>query len=190
MRLTAFVLTVAASLASVSGTASAAPITLDPPTTGAYGWADNESRAFSLARAGSLYTLSVQGVGSSEYSSLTECCTDVFGRVLDLFPGGTLHFTRLSLNTMPVQTEFWDDLNLTVLQRAGLDNLGTLTGLVTLDVPDGLARGPKTLAFSGGFSEPLIQPMGWTTVSVPEPSTMVLVGVGLLGLGRLLRRRA
>jgi hypothetical protein len=189
MRLTAFVLTVVVSLASASGTASAAPITLDPPTTGSYGWADNESRAFSLARVGSTYTLSVQGVGSSEYSSMTECCTDVFGRVLELFPGGTLHFTRLSLNTMPVQTEFWDDLNLTVLQRAGLDNLGTLTGLVTLDVPDGQVRGPRTLAFTGDFSEPLMAPMALPTRSVPEPSTMVLVGAGLLGLGRLLRRR-
>lgn len=190
MRLTAFVLTVVASLTSASGTASAAPIALDPPTTGAYGWADNESRAFSLAKVGSLYTLSVQGVGSSQYFSLTECCTDVFGRVLELFPGGTLHFTRLSINTMPVQTEFWDDLNLTVLQRAGLDNLGTLDGLVTLDVPDGQSRGPKTLAFSGDYSASLIQPMALPVGNVPEPTALLMVGAGLLGLGRLLRRRA
>lgn len=189
MRLTAIVLTAIVSLPLAASPVSASPLGIDPPTTSTFGWADNESRAFTLAKVGSSFTLSVAGVGTSQYGSLDQCCTDVFSRVLDLFPlGSTLHFTRLALNTMPVQTEFWDDLNLTELKRAGLDNLGTLTGLVTLDVPDGVAR---TARFTGdGPLEPMMEIMSAPTEQIPEPSTLLLVGGGLLGLARVLRRRA
>lgn len=188
MRLTVLVLS--AALTCAAGTAWASPILSEPPSTGNYGWADNEARTFSLARVGTGYTLSVQGLGTSQYSTLTQCCTDVFGRVLALYPGGTLHFTSLALNTLPTQTEFWDDLNLTALKRAGLDNLGTLTGLVTLDVPDTLSRGARTLDFTvQGFEDGPLQPME-APASVPEPATLLLVGAGLLGLGRLVARRA
>ncbi len=179
MRLTALVL--ASVLACAAVPAWADPIEIGPPSVDPYGWTDNEARTFSLTKAGSFYTLSVEGVGSARYSDLDQCCTDVFGRVLSLYPGSTLHFTRLALNTLSIQTEFWDDLNLSLLRRAGLDNLGTLTGLVTLDVPDVVASGPKTLTFAAGMEQ--------MRVAVPEPATWLLLGAGLVGLGRRIARR-
>lgn len=174
MRVTALVLTLAACLAGSAPAVSAGPITFESPTD-TLGWGDDVPRAFSLSKLDGTYTLSVEGLGTTHYPSLTECCEDVFGRVLQLYPGGSLHFSRLVINTLPVSTEFWDDLNLTFLQRAGLDNLGTLTGLVTLDAP----TGPRLLSFSA--------PM--FVERVPEPAAVALVAGGLLVLRRHLRRR-
>ena len=147
MRLTAILLTATCGWFCASAPAAAAPLAIDPPSTGVYGWADNEARAFSLSlpRGSSTYTLWIEGIGTSHYSSLASCCTDVFGRVLDLYPGGTLHFSRLAINSMPTNTEFWDDLNLTVLSRAALDNLGTLTGVVTLPLKKVALEGMESL---------------------------------------------
>jgi hypothetical protein len=122
----------------------------------------------------------------------------MFSRILELNPGGSLLFTGLALNTMPVNTTFVDGLNLDLL-RAESANIASLTGYMTLQLPPDVRRGKAVFDFT-----PLVfqdQPLAVAAdaagvrhateqvTAVPEPGTLALVGAGLLGVARLARKR-
>lgn len=154
-------------------TAGAAP--LDVPSVDSYVWDNGETKDFSLSWDGSLATFDVQDVGTAQYTSLGACCTDTFDRVRVVYPGATLLFTGLSINTMPVNTVFVDNLDLTLLSHGALDNLYLLTGQVTLQWDEPLARMPM-LRFAATPETSLNGDA--ETTPVPEPATLLLLGGG------------
>jgi hypothetical protein len=164
---------------------AAAPIQLPPVVTDTYDWQVGEARAFSLTWDGVYATFSVEGVGTSTYDSLDACCTDLFTRVKDVYPSAGLQFSGLAINTYPVDIIVSDNLDLTLLKQAGLDNLATLTGFATL-VP-GSPRIMPLLAFDGGSYGTIDGDVAPTPV--PEPATLALIGVGLLGTSWGLRKK-
>jgi hypothetical protein len=167
----------------------AAPI--EPPSVDSFIWNNGESKGFSLTWDGDQAVFTLDGVGTGVYESLADCCTDTFDRVRELHPGATLTFTDLAINTLPVNTVFVDNLNLSLLKTGALDNLGLLTGLVTLEWDDPFTRMPlmsfsvlipdETVAF-GENDEPV--------TAVPEPATLFLLGSGLLAVSFVARNRA
>ncbi|MGE3844750.1 MAG: PEP-CTERM sorting domain-containing protein [Vicinamibacterales bacterium] len=165
-------------------TAAAAP--LDIPTVDSYVWGNGETKDFSLSWDGALATFDVQDVGTAQYASLSDCCTDTFDRVRIVYPGATLLFTDLSINTMPVNTVFVDNLDLDLLSHGALDNLYLLTGQVTMQWDEPLARMPM-LRFTATPESSL---NGDTdTAPVPEPATLLLVGSGFASGSIWARRR-
>jgi hypothetical protein len=182
-------------VAALSGRAMADTIT--PPATDAYGWADGESRKFSLTWNGRAANFSVDKVGTSSYRTLDQCCTDMFSRIMDINPGSSLLFTGLRLNTMPINTTFVDGLNLDLL-RGESANIASLTGMITLQLPPDARRGKPVFDFS-----PLEQPSPVLAQSllrqesaqlppepVPEPATLLLMGSGLLAVARFAQKKA
>lgn len=182
-------------IAALSGRSMADSIT--PPTTDAYGWADGEARKFSLTWNGRTANFSVDKVGTSSYSTLDQCCADMFSRIVEINPGGSLLFTGLRLNTMPVDTTFVDGLNLELL-RGESANIASLTGMITLQLPPDARRGKPVFDFSPlETASPLIaQAMSAPTremvpsTPVPEPATLLLMGSGLLAVARFAQKKS
>jgi hypothetical protein len=174
--------------------ASVAPVAAAPlsvPISDSYTWANGDSKSFELSWDGAQTFFTVQDLGTAIYDSLGGCCTDTFDRVRELYPGGSLTFTNLALNTLPVNTVFVDNLDLSLFRQGALDNLGVLTGTVTLEWDDPFAR-MAVLSFvarpEGGLTA-LAEAQEEVVATVPEPATLLLVGGTLLGGSWLERRR-
>ncbi len=156
------------------------------PSTDSYLWDNGEAKDFTLSWDGTLGTFEVEDIGTAYYGSLQDCCTDTFDRVRYVYPGAMLTFTDLSINTMPVNTVFEDNLDLTLLSQGALDNLFLLTGQVTLHWDDPFARMP-VLHFAA-VPENYMDPQGETS-PVPEPASLFLVGSALFSGSIWARRR-
>lgn len=185
MRRLALALLVSAAWLVTVKPVTATPIQV-PVVTDTYDWQFGDTRAFSLTWNGVFATFAVQGVGTSTYGSLDACCTDLFDRVKQVYPGATLQFSGLAINTYPVDMVVYDNLDLTLLKQAGMDNLATLTGFATLLNGQRPANMPQ-LFFDGGYVNTGDTSVAQTTV--PEPATLALVGAGLLGTSWGLRRK-
>jgi hypothetical protein len=184
MRRVALALLVSAAWLAPVAPCAATPIQV-PVVTDTYDWQFGETRAFSLTWNGVFATFTVQGVGTASYLSLDACCTDLFDRVKQVYPGATLQFSNLAINTYPVDMIVYDNLDLTLLKQAGMDNLATLTGFATLQTGQPLRTMPQ-LVFNGGYVDTT---NALSPTAVPEPATLALIGAGLLGTSWGLRRR-
>ncbi len=161
----------------------------DPITAPGSTWNSGEGRNFELLWNGSVGTFSVDDLGTSVYTSLSDCCREVFDRVRDLNQGSSLTFSGLVLNWyVPISTVIEDDLDWNLLAASGFDNLRSLTGVVTLTTSPLARQGQPLLAFDLAPEEDSVQSNG-TQQSIPEPGVLLLIGTGLLGCSTLARRR-
>ena len=160
----------------------------DPISAPGSAWGDGEGRNFELLWNGSQAVFSVDNVGTSVYTSLDDCCSDVFQRVRDLNKGSSLTFSNLVLNWgYKINTVFTDDLDFSLLKANGFDNLVSLTGIVTLNLSPDSGRQPF-LNFDGSpVDEMPMSANGFR--SVPEPGLLLLIGSGLVGVSTMARRR-
>ena len=169
--------------------ASAQAATADPITAPGATWNSGEGREFELLWNGSVGTFSVEGLGTSVYTSLSDCCSDVFDRVRVVNPGSSLTFSGLVLNWyMPISPVIEDDLDWSLLGASGFDNLRSLTGLVTLTTSPLARLGEPVLNVNVGIEGGATQGDS-EAQSIPEPGALMLVGTGLVGLAAVIRRR-
>lgn len=185
MRRVALALLVSAMWLASAQPGTATPIQV-PVVTDTYDWQFGDTRAFSLTWNGVFATFAVQEVGTATYASLDACCTDLFDRVKQVYPGATLQFSGLAINTYPVDMIVYDNLDLTLLKQAGMDNLATLTGFATL-LNGQPSRTMPQLFFDGGYVDTGNAEIAPT--AIPEPATVALIGAGLLGTSWGLRKR-
>jgi hypothetical protein len=171
----------------VAGSWRVAADPISPPSS-LSGWADDEARRFALTWDGQIAAFSVDQVGTSTSRTLDQCCTDLFAQMASLHQGSTLLVSGLVLNgTTPVGKTFADGINFQSL-RDVTPNITSLTGYLTLDLP--FAAGPFVLDFSPQLVPPDGDPPLQEPVpSVPEPTTLMLMGTGLLAIGKLMQRR-
>lgn len=200
MRLMSFVL---ALLGLSPALVSAAPITTHSTSSG-YGWADGQTRSFSLSWDGQEAVFAVDGIGTATYGSVQDCCLDLIERVGEIRPGGYFELSRIVINSIPLSTTIQDTLDLAMLRQTAFHNVGLLTGDLTLRWPSPGGPPPGDDPYGNHYASMMVRGVPSTDLgfgalssgladddssSVPEPASALLVGLGLLGAAGLARRR-
>lgn len=164
------------------------PVATGTWTASDVGWLYTPSTSYELTEILTEFASGSQAVTEAIYSGLP----DAGGVLLTLSPFGTLPgafsgglFPAISLtagDTYFIAFEGVAGLGVNYTEDPGAESLGTLYSDFGGDSFDQAESGAIT-------TQPILEFVGQAAVATPEPSSLFLLGVGLLGLGILASKR-